>query len=371
MLVWPGANSEKGLAPGLFAYMLFEMKRSALLFTLFLLVGTFGAGVTMVSAAACVPVGGTINCAAAAVVETFSAPPPRANSILTGVTYGWVEDYSRFYEAPQPGARRVHTSAPGFTYGPVEDRTTDLDGAEWLKVWGNWLPARYYHEVEASAFTGVLVNATPRRPFGWMLREYEVRAEPGAEAVAGAPTLQRYDFVQVYERAMGSDGAIWYDVGENEWVRYHTVALLTVREQPRGLEAHEFWVDVDLTQQVFAAYEGERMVFAGLIASGLPRWATRRGLFRVWRTDLTTPMAGGVVGDDYYYLEEVPHNLFFDGAIALHGAYWHDDFGRPKSHGCVNIAPRAAEWLFFWSLGAPGDLRVWVHTSHHSEFVVG
>ena len=307
-------------------------------------------------------------CATSIATGLFATPAPRSASILAGARYGWVEDYARFYAAPQPGAEWIRTASAGFFYGQVRDQATGAGGQEWLKVWGNWMPARYFHQVPVSAFTGVEVNARPPRPFGWLLREFETRAEPGGEAQPGAPVLQRYDFVQVYAKALGSDGAVWYDVGQGRWVRYHVLALLAWREQPRGLEPDEFWVDVDLSQQTFAAYEGRRMVFAGLVSSGLARWPTRRGLFRVRRRYLTTPMAGGELGDDYYYIERVPHTVFFDGDIALHGAYWHDDFGRPKSHGCVNIAPRAAEWLYYWSMHAPGPLRVWVHNSHHSEF---
>jgi lipoprotein-anchoring transpeptidase ErfK/SrfK len=79
-------------------------------------------------------------------------------------------------------------------------------------------------------------------------------------------------------------------------------------------------------------------------------------------------MEGGTPGDDYYYIEDVTHTMYFDGEMSLHAAYWHDDFGRPKSHGCVNLAPRAAEWLFFWSEDAPNDLWVWSHYSTHADF---
>jgi hypothetical protein len=175
--------------------------------------------------------------------------------------------------------------------------------------------------------------------------------------------------VQVYASTSGPDGAIWHDIGDGQWIRYHTVALLINQQRPEGIAPHEYWVDVDLYQQTFAAYEGDRMVFAGLISSGLPEWPTRRGLFRVWSRHLTTPMAGGEVGYDYYYLEDVPHTLYFDREIALHGAYWHDDFGRPKSHGCVNIPPIAAEWVYDWSEKAPSDLRVRVHNTTYSDFL--
>lgn len=300
-------------------------------------------------------------------LEPFSTPRVRPDSILTGGVYGWVEDYAYFYDAPEPGSRHVRTAGTGVFYGPVEEEATDVEGKQWYKVWDHWLPSRYFHIVEASSFAGVEVNIQPRRPFGWVLRAFEPRAEPAGEP-EGAPELQRYDLVQIYRNAMGADGSVWYDVGGGRWVRYDALALLTVRERPGGVEEEAYWVDVDLSQQTFAAYEGDRMVFAGLISSGLPRWPTRVGLNQVWSRHETTPMSGGVVGDDYYYIEDVPHTLYFDGETALHGAYWHDDFGRPKSHGCVNMPPRAAEWVFEWSTEAPNDLWVWVHHSYHSEF---
>jgi hypothetical protein len=174
----------------------------------------------------------------------------------------------------------------------------------------------------------------------------------------------------MFDWKRGEDGNTWYDVGPGQWVRYDTVALTVPRERPGDVGPDDYWVDVDLTQQIFAAYEGDRLVYAGLVSSGLSRWRTRIGLNQVWERRLRTPMEGGTHGDDYYYIEAVPHNLFFDGEIALHGAFWHDDFGRPKSHGCVNMAPYTAEWVFNWSKNAPNDLWVWVHYANHEEILL-
>jgi hypothetical protein len=349
------------------------MKRALVLVGLLILGSVLLAGAEPAGAATCALLqeSGALSCSTANTRSTFSTPRPRPDSILNGKTYGWIEDYARFYETPGPDAEWARTASTGVFYGPVVQRTTDVDGNGWINIWDNWLPERFFHEVEASTFKGVEVNYHSARPFGWVLHPFQPRPAPGAPPVEGRPELQRYDFVRIYGAQMGGDGVIWYDVGEDQWVRYHNVALVKVRERPQGVGAEEYWVDVDLTQQIFAAYEGDRMVYAGLISSGLSRWPTRRGLFRVWLRYLTTDMSGGVVGDDYYYLEDVPHTMYFDDAIALHGAYWHDDFGRPKSHGCVNMPPRAAEWVYYWSLDAPGALRVWVHASNYREFLQG
>jgi lipoprotein-anchoring transpeptidase ErfK/SrfK len=107
------------------------------------------------------------------------------------------------------------------------------------------------------------------------------------------------------------------------------------------------------------------LVYAGLVSSGLNRWPTYEGLFQVEERFLTNKMSGAEGKIDYYFVEDVPHTMYFDmkNEIALHGAYWHDRFGYKHSHGCVNMPPRDAEWIYNWSEEAPNKLWVYVHTS--------
>src|SRR5690606_27024068 len=119
--------------------------------------------------------------------------------------------------------------------------------------------------------------------------------------------------------------------------------------------------DIDLYEQTLTAYVDDTMVYATLVASGLEQWSTNEGVFRVWYKVADTPMSGSEGQSDYYYLENVPWNLFFDGESALHGAYWHDGFGYRRSHGCVNLAPADSLWLYHW---ADEGTYVHVHSSH-------
>jgi lipoprotein-anchoring transpeptidase ErfK/SrfK len=135
--------------------------------------------------------------------------------------------------------------------------------------------------------------------------------------------------------------------------------LVDVEPRPEGVAADEFWVDVDLYEQTVAAYEGDRMVYATPVSTGLPGWETNEGLFTVYARHREWPMWAEEGDADYFYLQDVPHTMFFDGDIALHGAYWHDEFGYPRSHGCVNMPPRAAEWVWAWSEDAPQE-ALWV-----------
>ena len=113
--------------------------------------------------------------------------------------------------------------------------------------------------------------------------------------------------------------------------------------------ATDKWIDVSLFEQTLAAYEGDRMVYATLLSSGLPGWDTNTGLFHIWLKAKVTDMSGRSGFPDYYSLEDVLWTMYFDRDIALHAAYWHDGFGFQHSHGCVNLPPQDARWLFDWA----------------------
>ncbi len=111
---------------------------------------------------------------------------------------------------------------------------------------------------------------------------------------------------------------------------------------------NERWIDVDLSTQTLTAYEGAVPVFQTLISSGMANHPTVTGQFHVWLRYEAQTMDGRLLGYDYY-LENVPYVMYFYRDYALHGTYWHNNFGTPMSHGCVNLATPDAEWLFNWS----------------------
>lgn len=291
----------------------------------------------------------------------FVEPEPVANSILPNMTYGRQEDNANVYAEPSMGAPIVRNVGDGFLYATIMATIQNEEGLWHMINYGEFMRAEDIRVVDDSDFTGFQVNDTPERPFAWMIVDYWASDEPGGEPAG--PKLPRYTFFEIMDAEKDDEGWIWYDMGNGRWMRQTYVSIVEPKPRPAEVGEDEYWVEVDLYEQSFAAYEGDRMVYAGLISSGLNRWPTNEGLFQVWSRHLSTKMSGAEGRVDYYYIEDVPHTLFFDNDIALHGAFWHDRFGYKHSHGCVNMPPRAAEWIFFWSEEAPNDLWVWVHSS--------
>lgn len=150
-------------------------------------------------------------------------------------------------------------------------------------------------------------------------------------------------------------GVTYHQTADGSWIR--TEGLLFAKPSiPSDLQPNEKWIDVDLTRQALVAFEGTRPVFATLVSTGRlsapddeTDFRTRPGSFRIREKHVTTTMDGDVASDGPYSIEDVPWVMYYDGSYALHGAFWHDSFGRPRSHGCVNLSPEDARTIFRWS----------------------
>lgn len=199
-----------------------------------------------------------------------------------------------------------------------------------------------------SDYTGVfLPEQTLNYPFGWILQDVYPTTLPGEIGVETPENLlKRYTLVNLFDK-IEIDGKLWYQVGVNQWIHQYNIARYVPISKPAEVET-DIWISLDLYEQILIAYEGDKPVFATLIATGLGRWPTREGTYNIYYRVARKHMSGGSVGDDYYFLEEVPWTMFFDEGRALHGAYWHNGFGFRRSHGCVNLSITDANWLYNW-----------------------
>lgn len=115
------------------------------------------------------------------------------------------------------------------------------------------------------------------------------------------------------------------------------------------------WIDVDISEQKVTAYEGTTPLKTVIVSTGLPKTPTVIGRYAIYVKLTSQTMTGGSkFSGDYYYLPNVPWVMYFYQGYAIHGTYWHNNFGRPMSRGCVNLTITDAKWFFDWAeVGTP------------------
>ena len=216
---------------------------------------------------------------------------------------------------------------------------------------GVWMNANDVHRIGPITFQGLIFSRTPHNPFGWVLTPVEKRSAPNYGPGSGTGDwLNRLNIIQAYGFEV-IDGVEWVKISPSDWIEKRYVGLVRPMDKAPSDAIDDRWIEVNLYEQTIAVYEKNRLVFATIISSGIDPFWTRPGLFQVREKIETTPMSGAFEADrsDYYYLEDVPWAMYFDEARAFHGAYWHNGFGYPRSHGCVNMSPGDAQWLFNWA----------------------
>ena len=114
--------------------------------------------------------------------------------------------------------------------------------------------------------------------------------------------------------------------------------------RPAGVQLRDYWIDVDLSAQTVFAMQGDQIMRSFLVSTG--RWpnVTITGVFRIYVMYPAADMSG-----DGYYLPKVPYVMYFHDGYGLHGTYWHNNFGTPMSHGCINLRTTDAAWLYEYS----------------------
>jgi hypothetical protein len=235
----------------------------------------------------------------------------------------------------------------------------EAGGTRWGRTsHGLWIAMGDLVAAQVSPFHGESVSQG-HLDFGWVVSE---RASVWSSASSkGKPgeSRDRFQRVEVLERT----GAM-VRVGPTAWMLAADIAQPSVAAPPSELVGASRWIDVELATQTLVAYEGTEPVYATLVSSGRGPVGsgdeTPRGVHRVWVKIAASDMANTDRGDleAHYSLEDVPFVQFFDGSVALHGTYWHRDFGHIRSHGCVNLAVADARWLFAFT--GPRLLEGWV-----------
>lgn len=195
---------------------------------------------------------------------------------------------------------------------------------------------------------GRTLDATTTLPVGIVSgRSARLYAKNTRGEIVPEGTLGKFDSFAITGEERRGDRVFWVTADGKYVARQRGIVVVEKLDPPRAVGRWDKWIVVDLTLQTLTAYEGPVPVFVTLVSTGKEGFETPRGVFRILAKHVSNPMDDFTLGEPYA-IDEVPYVMYFQQNVALHGAFWHRGFGAVRSHGCVNLAPRDAHWLFDW-----------------------
>lgn len=222
-------------------------------------------------------------------------------------------------------------------------------------VRGQYVKEAQLEPRHGSSFHGIELDATHALPIAWAVREIvpmrRVQLPDGTVRFADdhdvLPT-PRLSIVAWSRREHVGDKSL-HVLADGHYVRDWYLAVAERTDRPRGVGRDEPWVHVDVGEQTLVVYRGDTPIYATLVSTGLVGHDTPLGLFQIREkhvADTMSDVGADAPADAMYSIEDVPWTQYWEGSLALHGAFWHERFGLKRSHGCVNLAPLDAHWVF-------------------------
>lgn len=240
---------------------------------------------------------------------------------------------------------------PGFAVAAVKEATVNGQ-RNVLTTNGLWIPVSDLTPVRGSSFEGVALDDGEASNVAWVVaRPVSTSETPFGKRLRKLAPLTSLRITQRSEIR----SVVWLGTDQGDWVRASEVRLPRPAPPPARVGAKERWLDVDTSTQILTAYVGSHPVFATLVSTGRGAGdstsATPAGEHRIWVKLASSDMTNveDRVASQYYAIEAVPWVQFFKAGYGLHAAFWHEEFGTPRSHGCVNLSPRDAAFLFEWT----------------------
>lgn len=298
------------------------------------------------------------------------AKPPKAEEPLPPIEPVAAEPEPE----PEPIKLPLSPAKPWLEKGffiALAEKVTEDGMSFWRTARGAYVPSGSTGgKYNVKNFEGQALSEEQDFPFGFaMLKKkptkvYELQ-EDGKLKVTGK--LGYRTFVDLAEETE-INGKAYMLTEDGQLILKYDLRLPEPQPVPEGLEPWERWIDVDLTKQMLVAYEGDRPVYVTLVSTGKKGtkeepFDTPTGRWRIYSKHTTTTMDGSA-GEGNYSIQDVPWAQYFNNNIALHAAFWHEGFGRVRSHGCVNLGATDARWLFHWT--TPYLPRGW-HGVHAHE----
>ncbi|MGB1013169.1 MAG: L,D-transpeptidase [Nannocystaceae bacterium] len=223
---------------------------------------------------------------------------------------------------------------------------------------GKVVPKKNMRVYQPSAFQGRVLAENPVEPelrAGWSIRRRTwVYDRPSLRGGKKTGALRYHDQVDTRAQPVLSKGDVFAVIpeagrdGGDGYVLADDIRSFIPGPKREGAQSDELWIDVDLDQQVLSVLRGEATEFVTLISSGAGRHPTPVGLYRISNKLAFAKMASrrDANANETYYVEAVPWIQYFHWRYALHASYWHNSFGRRRSHGCINLSPADARYVF-------------------------
>lgn len=206
-------------------------------------------------------------------------------------------------------------------------------------------------DVQLAPAPGVVLGPGLELPLGIVYRgsAKTLVRDPLSGAFAAQAKLPRYASVALTGARVQHERHAYQEASSGMLVAEPNLRIAQRASRPPLVPRRARWIHVNRASQTLVAYEGDRAVFATLVATGKSGYDTPAGVFRIHAKHVSSTMDGLVGSEEAYSIEDVPWTMYFQGSYALHAAFWHDRFGAVRSHGCVNLSPEDARWLFRWT----------------------
>ncbi len=231
----------------------------------------------------------------------------------------------------------------------VEAAREGREGGEWVRTLrGAWVPAADLAPVLPPRGRGMALGGGRRLPIAFVVAPGAVRWSWDATRgrLVGREVLSPPLALPLHTAEVVRVGGVrGYWTAAGRFLEVSGVRVAAVRPRPESVPSRARWIHVHLPSQTLVAYEGDRPRFATVVSSGRAGFQTPPGRYRIESKHVSITMDDRAGGEPFL-LQEVPWTQFFHEGLALHAAYWHDRFGHRRSHGCVNLAPADARWLF-------------------------
>lgn len=276
-------------------------------------------------------------------------------------------------ELPSIKARRLGGYRLNQIIAVTGQTTSDESPTAYNKIWyqtgDGFVYSAYVQPADNTSNTPVAVDS--RGFWGEITVPFtDVYSFPSVDTPVAYRTYSGCVF-KIIDSFMGTNQAIWYQISDEYTGHNFYVNAEHVRPIPReefapispDVPAEQKRIEVDTKNQVVTAYEAEKLVFTARVSTGasfhmadgtVQDFSTPTGNHRIYMKLPSQHMVGGAAGDtDHYDLPGVPWiSYFVTRGIAFHGTYWHNDYGTPHSHGCVNMLPEDAKWVYMWTMPA-------------------